>query len=162
MKVLVICGDSIGDTVFSTPVIRGLKVQLDAAEVHGLFSPSAAFLLDENPYVDKIHRFDTSFWRTWYRLNAEHFSLIVNLRSGWQSRILALLLRTRSYSLPSNIWKRWLMINLKINKLRNVHHVDRMLKVVEPLGIKADELGLDFFIPDARQGRGGLVSGCIP
>ncbi|MDH4090304.1 MAG: glycosyl transferase [Cyclobacteriaceae bacterium] len=148
MKALVICGDSIGDTVFSTPVIRALKVQLEDVEVHGLFSASSVFLMDENPYIDKIHQLDASFWKTWRMLNEENFGLIVNLRTDFRAAILVLLLRTRSYSLQSNFWQYWLMINLKINHLRNVHQVDRMIKVVEPLGIKGDELGLDLFLPE--------------
>jgi len=148
MRALVICGDSIGDTVFSTPVIRALKVQLDNIDVHGLFSASTAFLLDENPYIDKTHVFDASWWKTWRKLKAEKFDIIVNLRTDWRSKILTFLFQTKTYSIDSMYWKQWLMVNLKINQLPNLHHVDTMMQVLEPLSIKVDELGLDYFIPE--------------
>lgn len=148
MKALVICGESIGETVFSTPVIRALKVQLDDIEVHGLFSAPSAFLLDENPYIDKTHILENSSWKTWRRLKKEKFDVIVNLRTDWRSKILTFLFRTKKYPLKAIHWKRWLMVNLKINQLSNLHYVDRMMRVLEPLGIKGDELGLDYFIPE--------------
>lgn len=42
----------------------------------------------------------------------------------------------------------WLMVNLKINRLPNVHLVDRCLAALKPLGLKTDALGLDYFIPE--------------
>ena len=63
MKALVICGDSIADTVFSTPVIRALKVQLEDAKVDVCVSAATAFLMEENPYVDNVYRESLSFFK---------------------------------------------------------------------------------------------------
>lgn len=148
MKVLVICGDSIGEVVFSTPVIRALKVQMDDIILHGLFAKNSAFLLDENPYIDKIHLQDPSLWKTWSVLKREKFDIVVNLRTDRASRILASVLAPETYTFDPHDLSKWLMVNFKINKLQNVHLTDQMLEAIEPLGIKADELGLDYFIPD--------------
>lgn len=148
MKVLVICGESIGDVVFSTPVIRALKVQVDDILLHGLFAKQSSFLLDENPYIDKIHLQDRSLWRTWSDLKSEKFDIVVNLRTDRLSKMLTTLLAPSTYAFNPQNLKNWLMVNFKINKLRNMHLTDQMLKATEPLGIKADELGLDYFIPD--------------
>lgn len=148
MKALVICGESIGDTVFSTPVIRALKVQLEDVEVHGLLAPSTVFLMEENPYLDQSHLFEGSLWKLRDTLRKERFDLIINLRADFRSRILLLWLNRRCRRLPSHRWKEWLMVNLKINHLRNTHQVDRMLHLLEPEHIKPDELGLDYFIPE--------------
>jgi len=148
MKALVICGNSIGDVVFSTPVIRTLKVQLDETEVHGLFPPNALFLAEENPYIDKAHAIDASFLETWRTLSKEKFDVVVNLATNWKSRLLTLLLPAKTNSLRSDRWRRWLMVSLKINHLDNVHLVDKMLQTLKPLGLKGDELGLDYFIPE--------------
>jgi len=40
------------------------------------------------------------------------------------------------------------LVNFKINKLPSLHIVDRYLNTVQPLGVKADALGLDYFIQD--------------
>jgi heptosyltransferase-2 len=39
------------------------------------------------------------------------------------------------------------MVNLKINRLPDVHIVDRCFQAVEKLGVKNDNKGLDYFIP---------------
>ncbi len=148
MKALVICGTSLADVVFATPVIRALKVQLDDVELHALVDPAAAFVLDENPYVDNIHFYNPSFWENFKRVKSEKFDVIVNLNEAWPLRLLVLLFRPQLYSLKSIWWKKWLMVNLKIDHLPNIHLVNRMMRLVEPLQIKPDELGLDYFIPE--------------
>lgn len=148
MKALVICGASVSDVVFATPVIRALKVQLDDLDLHVLADLSAAFILDENPYVDQIHFSNPSFWQSTKRLRVEKFDVVVNLREDWLSRLLAFSVGKKSYSVKRIWWKKWLMVNLKIDHLPNVHLVSRMMDAVEPLQLKQDELGLDYFIPE--------------
>ena len=148
MKALVICGDSIGDTVFSTPVLRALKVQLDNIELQGLFNPSALFLMEENPYVDFSHSYEGPLLKLMRRLRAQRFDVVVNLRRDWKTRLLVLLLGVRNVSVQTDRWRQWLMIHLKINHLRNGHLVEKMMDAVAPLGVKMDELGLDYFIPE--------------
>ena len=63
MKVLLICGKSISEVIFATPAIRALRIDLDDAAVHVLVRPEAAFLLSENPYVERVHSF-TDFFST--------------------------------------------------------------------------------------------------
>ncbi|HMG93847.1 MAG TPA: glycosyltransferase family 9 protein [Chryseolinea sp.] len=148
MKALVICGKSPGDVVFSTPVIRAMKVELDDIHLHGLFPAEVAYLAKENPYLDTIHIQEGSFWKLLRNLRQEKFDVVVNLRQDWLSKWLSFLLFKRTYSSPSTRWKQWLMVNLKINHLPNVHHVDKLILALKPLRIKGDELGLDFFIPE--------------
>lgn len=149
MKALIICGESIGDVVFSTPAIRALKVELDDVRLHGLFPENASFLVAENPYLDaiRVHK-KASFWQLVRALRKEKFEIVVNLRTDWSSKLLSFLLFAKTYSSRTNRWKQWLMVNLKINHLRNLHHVDEMILSLKSLGIKGDELGLDYFIPE--------------
>jgi ADP-heptose:LPS heptosyltransferase len=148
LKALIICGQTIADVVFATPVIRAMKVQLDDAEIHVLVEVSAAFTLDENPYVDQIHFDRVSIWKNYQRLKKEKYDIIVNLVEGWKPKWLAFLLNAETYSLESLRWKQWLMVNLKIDQLPNKHLVHRMFDGVEGLQLKPDELGLDYFIPE--------------
>jgi ADP-heptose:LPS heptosyltransferase len=148
MKALVICGESIGEVVFSTPVIRALKVELDDINLHGLFSTNVSFLAKENPYLDAIHIQEGSIWNLVRKLREEKFDVVVNLRQDWRSKLLSFFLFTKTYSSSRTRWKEWLMVNLKINHLANVHYVDKQVLALKRLGIKGDELGLDFFIPE--------------
>jgi len=148
LKALVICGSSIADVVFATPLIRALKVQLDDLELHVFADLSAAFTLDENPYVDNIHFSVESIWQNYRRLKKQKFHFVVNLSEEWSAACITVLLRTKSYTLKSLRWKRWLMVSLKIDQLPNKHLVLRMFGCVQALGLKPDELGLDYFIPE--------------
>jgi ADP-heptose:LPS heptosyltransferase len=148
MKVLVICDETIGDVVFATPVIRALKVQLDDVEVHALFSPRSVFLAAENPYIDKFYTMQKSVVKTWRLLKAEKYDVVIRLRTDVRSKILTTLLRAKVYSLKPTGWEEWLLVRLKINRLVNIHLVDRLMGVLKPLSVRTDELGLDFFIPE--------------
>lgn len=53
MKVLIVRFSSIGDIVLTTPVIRGVKKQLNA-EVHVLTKKAFAPVLVANPYIDRL------------------------------------------------------------------------------------------------------------
>ena len=149
MKLLIICGPTTGDVVFSTPAIRALKIQLDDPEIHVLVLPEVRFLVEENPYVAVVHTFKGLLSTLWWNLKKERYDLIVNLNPRWRSKLLSLsLFGTPQYSLKSIFWRKWLMVNLKINNIRSRHAVDRIMHALRPLGIKADNLGLDYFLPD--------------
>jgi ADP-heptose:LPS heptosyltransferase len=148
LKALVICGQSLDDVVFATPMIRALKVQLDDVDLHVLTGTSAAFTLDENPYVDNIHFYQPTVWKNFARLRPEKYELVVNLAEGWNAKVLATLLNFKNFSIDAMRWKRWLMVNFKIDQLPNKHLVTRMFECVDELQLKSDELGLDYFIPE--------------
>ena len=54
----------------------------------------------------------------------------------------------KSYRFNKINLAKWLMVNFKIDRLPNVHIVDRYLATLKPLGVKPDSLGLDYFIPE--------------
>lgn len=163
MKALILCGPGIGDVIFSTPVIRALKVQLDDPEIHVLLPASSAFLMDENPYVTKVWGYNRSPLQAWYGLYSESYDHVINLTTQWSSGLLCkLMFGVRHLQRKSFFWKQWLMVNLKINHLQGKHEVDLMMQAVKSLGIRRDELGLDYFIPDqdkvAMQWLPGVLS----
>lgn len=147
MKVLVICGKSISEVIFTTPAIRALRIELEDAAVHVLTQPETTFLMKENPYIEKVHSFTGTF-ATWKRLMSEGFDLIVNLDGRWRSRLLTQFLLAPEHRLSTRFWKKWLMVNLKIDQIVDKHAVELMIDVLRPLRIKGDHLGLDYFIPD--------------
>jgi ADP-heptose:LPS heptosyltransferase len=147
MKVLIICGKSISDVIFATPAIRALRIDLDETTVHVLVRPATAFLLSENPYVEKVHSF-TDLFSTWRKLLSERYDQIVNLDESWKSRILSRFVVVPERRIGTRYWKKWLMVRLKINQISSKHAVERMMDVIRPLGVKGDNLGLDYFITE--------------
>lgn len=135
----------------TTPVIRALKVQLEEAEIHYCTKIDFKSILETNPYIDKIHVLDNSLSDLIKSLRKENYDYIVDLHHNLRTLIIKTSLRIRSYSFDKLNFEKWLFVNLKINRLPNVHIVDRYMDVVKPLGIKPDQLGLDYFIPESDE-----------
>lgn len=148
MKILILRFSPIGDIVLSTPVIRLLKTQLDA-EVHYATEKKFESILTGNPYIEKLHFLDSSLDENLSdNLLKENFDVIIDLQNNLKTKILKIRLRKRSYSHKKLRLKKFLLVNLKINNMPSTHIVDRYMKVVAPLGVKMDSLGLDYFIPE--------------
>lgn len=149
MKILIIRFSSIGDIVLTTPVIRCVKQQVPDAEVHFLTKKSFRGMLDNNPYVDKVHALDQDWDGMIAGLQAEKFDLIVDLHKNLRTlRVKRALPKVKVVSFRKlNIEKLLLTSFLKINIMPDVHIVDRCLDTVKYLGVKNDGKGLDYFIP---------------
>ena len=148
MKILVIRFSSIGDIVLTTPVVRLLKTQLENAEIHYATKIQFKAIFEENPYLDKVHYLQKDLSSFIRELRKENFDFVVDLHHNLRTRIIKTALLTKSSSFDKLNVEKWLMVNFKINKLPNVHIVDRYLETVKSLGIKNDSLGLDYFIPE--------------
>lgn len=148
MKVLVIRFSSIGDIVLTTPIVRNLKTQLDDVEVHYCTKTQFKAIVDHNPYIDKVHYLENSLNALISELKNERFDYVIDLHRNLRTSIIKLRLGAKSYAFDKLNRKKWLMVNLKINHLPNRHIVDRYMDTVKPLGVKMDNLGLDYFIPE--------------
>jgi ADP-heptose:LPS heptosyltransferase len=148
MKVLILRFSSIGDIVLTTPVVRTLKAQLDDVQIHYATKDQFASLFEANPYVDKMHFLKESLSLLIQELRREKFDCIIDLHHNLRTLRIKRALGVRSSSFNKLNIEKWLMVNLKINRLPNVHIVDRYMETVKFLGVKMDALGLDYFIPE--------------
>lgn len=147
-KVLVVRFSSIGDIVLTTPVIRGLHQQL-GVEVHFLTKRSFAGVLSANPYLQQVWSIEREITEVTTALQAERFDAIVDLHHNLRSRRLSWSLRgVPVYRFDKLNWEKWLLTQWKINRMPDVHIVDRYLAAAAPLGIKNDGQGLDHFVPE--------------
>jgi ADP-heptose:LPS heptosyltransferase len=144
-KVLVIRFSSIGDIVLTTPVIRALKTE-GGFEVHCLVKSAFSSIYEENPYVDKVHKFDGDFNKTVKELQNEGFFFVVDLQKNLRSLRFKWMLQKPDASFRKLNLKKWLLVNFKIDTLPRIHVVDRYFEAVQPLGVSNDNKGLDFFI----------------
>jgi ADP-heptose:LPS heptosyltransferase len=147
-KILILRFSSIGDIVLTTPIVRALKTQLEDAEVHFCTKSQFSSILEANPYIDKIHLLEDDLGALIQQLKLENFDHVIDLHNNLRTRIIKLRLSKPSQSFDKLNWEKWLIVNFKINKLPNVHIVDRYYDTAIPLGIKKDNLGLDYFIPE--------------
>jgi heptosyltransferase-2 len=146
LKVLIVRFSSIGDIIYTTPVIRCLKQQVQGVEIHYLTKSNFCFLLDKNPYIDKLIFLKPSLSETIRDLKLENYDLIVDLHNSLRSTIIKLRMGIRSSTFKKERLKKWLAIKYKINFVKPVHLVDRYLKTIEFLGVKNDGKPIDYFL----------------
>lgn len=148
MKILILRFSSIGDIVLTTPVVRTVKTQLDKAEVHYATKAQYKDLFVANPYIDKMHYLGESLGDLIHALKQEKFDYVIDLHHNLRTLRVKRALGVPSFSYNKLNVEKWLKVNLKIDKLPPLHIVDRYMKTVEPLGVRIDALGLDYFIPE--------------
>jgi ADP-heptose:LPS heptosyltransferase len=148
VKFLIIRFSSIGDIVLTTPVIRNLKQQGQHAEVHFLTKLQYRPILENNPYIDKVHVLDKSFNDMILQLRREHFHYVIDLHNNLRTALVKLRLHTVSFSFNKLNLEKWLMVNFKKNKLPAIHIVDRYMETIRFFIDSNDQKGLDFFIPE--------------
>ncbi len=76
------------------------------------------------------------------------FDFIVDLHKNLRSSGIKMALRKPSGTFKKLNFKKWLIVNLKIDKLPDQHIVDRYFGAVQKLGVKNDGKGLDYYIPE--------------
>ncbi|MCL2131198.1 MAG: glycosyltransferase family 9 protein [Lentimicrobiaceae bacterium] len=147
MKILIIRFSSIGDIVLTTPIVRCVKKQIPQAEIHFLCKSEYKNLVETNPYIQKIHLFDKKV-HIFEQLQTENFDYIIDLQNNHRSRKLCRKLKTPHAHFPKLNIQKWLLVNFKINRLPNIHVVDRYFAATKrlPVSVKNDNQGLDFFI----------------
>jgi ADP-heptose:LPS heptosyltransferase len=151
MKVLVLRFSSIGDIVLTTPVLRCLKQQVPGVELHMATRRTFADLVAHCPHVDKLHLLDDDLGDLIARLKAERFDHIVDLHHNLRTLRIKSRLGVKSTSFPKLNIEKWLLVNLRIDRMPQLHIVDRYLSTVAHLGVKNDGQGLELFIPGDRE-----------
>ncbi len=161
MKVLILRFSSIGDIVLTTPVVRCLKQQA-GAEVHFLSKQAFEPILTSNPYIDRVFSFQKNTSEVIPALKAEQYDVVIdlhhNLRSCWLRRQLG----RPSYAFDKLNLEKWLLVNTGIDRLPDIHIVQRYMATVATLGVEYDGKGLDFFIPEGRDWQHSEQAAKIP
>ncbi len=150
-KFLILRFSSIGDIVLTTPVIRCLKQQYPDAEVHFATKKQFKVLVESSPYIDKFFLLEGKLDTFIKTLQTENYDYVIDLHNNLRTRIIKYRLGKKSFSYNKLNFEKWLLVNLKINRMPDLHIVDRNLKTVELLGIKNDNKGLDYFIPPNQE-----------
>ncbi len=84
-------------------------------------------------------------------LEGESFDYIIDLHQNIRSNQIKRRLRVPAFSFQKLNIQKWLIVNFKVNKLPDVHIVDRYLDTLSVFDIHNDNQGLDFFIPESSR-----------
>jgi heptosyltransferase-2 len=153
VKVLIIRFSSIGDIVLTTPVIRNVKQQLNEGdvEVHILTKRQFKGLFEHNPYVDKIHLIDEKVAPVMDELMEERFHYIFDLHKNLRSSQVKNGLGIVAFTFKKYNIEKWILVNFKINKMPDMHIVDRYMETTKAFNLVNDNKGLDYFIPKSDE-----------
>jgi len=146
-KILIVRFSSIGDIVLTTPVVRCLKKSFPDSELHYLTKSKYKDIVKNNPYIEKVYSIVKDIKEIKSDLKAENYDFIVDLHHNLRTLELRLALNKRAYQFPKLNVRKWLLTTFKINKMPNLHIVDRYFQTIKDIGVKNDLQGLDYFIP---------------
>ncbi len=148
VKFLIIRFSSIGDIVLTSPVVRCLKNQVENAEIHYVTKRRYQNILNGNPHIHKVHVFEENLGEIFGTLKEEKFDYIIDLHHNFRSGRVKRKLKTVAFSVNKLNLRKMLLVQFKINRLPDVHIVDRYLETLSFFNVKNDNLGLDYFIAE--------------
>jgi len=151
MKILVIRFSSMGDIIYTTPVVRCLKQQLPGVEVHFLTKPAFRYIYDDNPYLDKLLLLQDTLSATVKEIKAEQYDYIIDLHNNLRTAIIKLRTGFRSSTYNKQRVSKWLSLKFKLKLVKPVHLVERYLKTVHFLGVVNDGKPIDYYLKKDHQ-----------
>jgi ADP-heptose:LPS heptosyltransferase len=146
MKILVIRFSSMGDIIYTTPVVRCLKMQLANAEVHFLTKPAFKYIYDNNPYVDKLLFLKPTLFETIKEIKAEQYDYIIDLHNNLRTTLIKINAGVRSSTYKKQPILKWLSLKFNLKLIPPTPLVERYMKAVTFLGVKNDEQPIDYYI----------------
>jgi ADP-heptose:LPS heptosyltransferase len=146
MKILVIRFSSMGDIIYTTPVVRCLKKQLPGAEVHFITKPVFKYIYDNNPYVDKLLLLKPSLSDTIADIKAEGYDYIIDLHNNLRTTIIKLRTGIKSYTYKKQTIHKWLSLKFNLKLVPPTHLVNRYMQAVKFLGVINDRQPIDYYI----------------
>lgn len=148
MKILVIRFSSMGDIIYTTPVVRCLKQQLKDAEIHFLTKPAFKYIYDNNPYLDRLLLLKPALAETIEEIRSEKYDYIIDLHNNLRTSLIKLRTGIKSSAYKKQRIRKWLSLKFNLKLVPPVHLVERYLKAVKFLGIKNDGKPIDYYIKD--------------
>lgn len=142
---------SIGDIVLTTPVVRCLKQKYPQAEVHYLTKAAYGPMLTSNPYIDRLFYLNDDLAEVTEQLKKEKYDHIIDLHNNIRTMRVKKALKVKSYAFPKLNFKKWLLVNLKMDVMPDKSIVERYFEAVRPLEVYNDGKGLDYFLRTDKQ-----------
>src|ERR1700761_1876603 len=146
MKILVIRFSSMGDIIYTTPVVRCLKKQLPDAEVHFLTKPAFKYIYDNNPYLDRLLLLKPTLSETIEEIKSEHYDYIIDLHNNLRTSLIKLRTGIKSSTYKKQRIRKWLSLKFNLKLVPPVHLVERYMKTVKFLGVRNDGKPIDYYI----------------
>ena len=165
-KILIIRLSSLGDILLTTPFIRAIKTQFSHIKIDMLVREEYADVIKLNPYIDKKLLFkkdDKSNSVLIEQLRNNNYELVIDLQNNLRSKKIVSSLKINSVRFDKRSFDKFLLVNFKINKLREASQIPiRYSNTIQNL--KLDDQGLDLFTDKSANaeliGKNNLIGFC--
>jgi heptosyltransferase-2 len=165
-KILIIRLSSLGDVLLTTPFIRAIKMQFLNIKIDMLIREEYADVIKLNPYIDKKHLFkkdEKSNIALIEQLRNSNYELVIDLQNNLRSKKVTSSLKIKSVKFDKRTFDKFLLVNFKINKLREAPHIPvRYSNTIQNLNL--DKKGLDLFTDKPANiklnGKNNLIGFC--
>jgi len=158
-KILVVKPSSLGDVVHSLPFLNAINACFPHAEVHWVISKGLEGLLEGHPMISRLIVINKDLWKKlpragatireitilFKRLRDEKYDLVVDLQGLLRSGLI-----TRATRAPVRIGfteareGSRLFYTEKVKGGKDIHAVDRYMKIASALGCNATEIAFPF------------------
>jgi lipopolysaccharide heptosyltransferase I len=164
-KILIIKPSSLGDVVHSLPFLNIMKSCFPHAEIHWIIAKGLEGLLEGHPMIDRLWVINKDTWKKisrakntlselstlFQKLRKENFDLVIDLQGLLRSGII-----TKATGAPFRIGfqearegSRFFYTH-KVRGGKDIHSVDRYLRIADFLGCDISEIVFPFPLYDDR------------
>jgi len=158
-KIMVRAANWVGDAIMTTPVIRAVRKNYPKAVITVLAKPWVIPVYENNPYIDKILRYDSNgrhkkgfgTLRLAGELRKYRFDLAVLMQNAFEAGLLSFLAGIKE-RLGYNTDGRGLLLNrsIKLNpELKKGHLIDYYIGILNGAGLADDGRHLDLVLSQA-------------
>ncbi len=164
--ILIIRLSSLGDILLTTPFIRAIKTQFPHIRIDMLIREEYGDVIKLNPYIDKkllFNKDDKSNSVLIEQLKNNNYELVIDLQNNLRSKKVISSLTINSVKFDKRSFDKFLLVNFKINKLREAPQISiRYSNTIQNL--KLDDEGLDLFTDKSANteliGKNNLIGFC--
>ncbi|RYY06234.1 MAG: glycosyltransferase family 9 protein [Sphingobacteriaceae bacterium] len=140
-----------GDIIYTTPVVRCLKTQLQNAEIHFLTKPNFKYIYEGNPFLDKLLLLQKNLNDTICEIKAEKYDYLIDLHNNLRTSIIKFKTGIPASTFQKKPVLKWLFLKWRINFISKKHLVERYLETVEFLNVKNDNQPINYYIKQPYQ-----------
>lgn len=135
-----------GDIIYTTPVVRCLKLQLQDAEIHFLTKDKFKYIYEGNPYLDKLLLLKESLSETIQDIKAEKYDYLIDLHNNLRTSIIKFRTVIPASTYKKQSFQKWFYLKWRWNLISKKHLVERYLETVEFLGVKNDGQPINYYL----------------
>ncbi len=138
--ILIIRLSSLGDLILTIPLLEALRKRYSGARIDLLVKKEYADLAWLFGFVDEVIAFDTDnedIAELRQELAENHYAYVLDLHNNLRSKVLRILPHAEIDIIQKRSFRRWLLVNFKINLLKNTPDtIGRYFETAKDLGVK--------------------------